>query len=632
MVPLSKDAVSGSAVLSAQATVYIQVGEHDKGIDRLGYLLAIPGFASVRKLKRSLFDEPVREHPRFKALIAKRVANRLLAAMILVLAVCPQLHAQDVLSFYPVFSERDALLLPEAEGSWVTNDFWYDTLSVRKAGDNFYAVRLSTRDGMSHYEGVFTRVGDHMLLDLRPVLDGSIGGPDYLQHLLQVHSCIRVKLDKDTLRLGLLKYRWFYENVIAGDAAVGYLLSGSRLILTLPTNEFRTFLADHVDEPGFLEDDLSFRRVQAQEQIDSATGRSPSIGSGQTTVETDQASSQRRCMPSFPYKDGWLGGDGGLSVPIGPAKTLWLFGDTFVGKKDQTTRSGSRMVTTIGVSECRPDKTVDMQYYWRNMYTDKPDHFFQSHTDRYRYWQIDAFMYNNSLYVVMSKIEPQPGSSPDNIFNWSAVGMALAKVADPNATRPDQWKVDLFPWSHVVDATLYDGGFAEDGRYVYLFMVKERRYNYLVRLPLDYIESPEGHMEYFSRDEVWKPGSDSADAKILLDDQLISRVVYHPESKRWLMAYGPHFGGTSIYYRAASEITGPWSDRRTLYECPELIQGTPTYEVDNYCYCARVHAQFFDEDSGKLLITYTCNSKKLSKLIENMTINVPQVVVIPVPR
>ena len=561
-----------------------------------------------------------------------KVVYRLFAAWVLVLAVFHQAHAQDVFSFHPLFSEREALLLPEVEGSWEINDFSPDTIFFRRTGDNFYTVLLNSKGSSSRYEGVFTRVGDQVLLDLLPIVAEGTGGPDYRRHLLQVHSCIRVRLDKDTLHLGLLNYRWFYDNVIAKNTTVGYLLSDSRLILTLPTAELRTFLAEHADEPGLLEDDLIFRRTITQQQSDNETDQSPAKGLQQTKDATDPTPSQGGCMPSFPYKNGWLGGDGGLSVPLGPSKTLWLFGDTFVGKKDQTTRSGSSMVTTIGVSACQPDKTVDMQYYWRNMYTDHPDGFFQSHTDRYKYWQTDGFMYNNNLYVVMSKIGPKPGASPDDVFNFSYVGMTLAKVTNPNGAAPDKWEIELIPWSDAIDANSYDGGVTIDGKYVYIFMLKSLWKNYLVRLPLDYLESPKGRMEYYSQDQTWKPGSDSADAKTLFDDQLIGSVLYQPELKRWLMAYGPHFGGRSIYFRTASEITGPWSDRKTLYECPELTKGSPLYEDDNYCYCSRVHAQFFSEDSSKLLVTYCCNSKKLSKLIANMTINVPQVLVVPVPR
>jgi hypothetical protein len=560
-----------------------------------------------------------------------RIVNVFIAVSILVLCMFCQSPAQDVFSFNPLFTESDAILIPEIEGSWVTNEIGTDTISVRRTGDNFYGVRLITKGGTSHYEGVFTRAGKHILLDLLPVLPKDLGGQDYGRHLLEVHSCIRVRLENDSLHLGLLKYRWFYDNVIAKRSVSDYLLADSRIILTLPSNELRKFLAEHADESGFLEDDLAFRRVatKPREVNDTVQPRmkSPEQEGNEGVVD----SSQWGCIPSFPYKDGWLGGDGGFSVPIGRSKTLWFFGDTFVGRKDQVTRQGSTMVTTIGISTCRPDKTFDMKYYWRNMYTDHPDPFFLSHTGRYRYWQLDAFMYGNSLYVVMAKVGPKLGASPDDIFNFKYLGLALAKVIDPEATPPDQWNIELFPWSGALDAESYDGGLTVDGNYAYIFMLKGLWKNYVVRLPLANMESPDGHLEYFSQDGTWHPGADSADAKVLFDDQLIGGVLYQRELKRWIMVYGPHFGGKTVYYRTAPEITGPWSDKHTLYECPELIEGTPLYEKDNYCYFARIHAQFIENDSN-LLITYCCNSQKLSKLVGNMTIDVPKVLVISAPR
>ncbi|MGD0169737.1 MAG: hypothetical protein ABSE54_08445, partial [Smithella sp.] len=46
-----------------------------------------------------------------------------------------------------------------------------------------------------------------------------------------------------------------------------------------------------------------------------------------------------QCLPVFPDKDGWYGGDGAYSIKLDQERTLWLFGDTFVsrekGRKDR---------------------------------------------------------------------------------------------------------------------------------------------------------------------------------------------------------------------------------------------------------------------------------------------------------
>ena len=60
------------------------------------------------------------------------------------------------------------------------------------------------------------------------------------------------------------------------------------------------------------------------------------------------------CWPHFPYESGWLGGDGAYSIPLSPTRTLWLFGDTFIGADGQADREGAAFIhNSIAISECR---------------------------------------------------------------------------------------------------------------------------------------------------------------------------------------------------------------------------------------------------------------------------------------
>jgi hypothetical protein len=64
------------------------------------------------------------------------------------------------------------------------------------------------------------------------------------------------------------------------------------------------------------------------------------------------------CLPSFPDKDGWYGGDGAYSIRLDDKRILWLFGDTFVsdetGRQD---RMDMKVVlgTTLAISTCAAD-------------------------------------------------------------------------------------------------------------------------------------------------------------------------------------------------------------------------------------------------------------------------------------
>ncbi|MCX6832726.1 MAG: hypothetical protein NT028_11470 [candidate division Zixibacteria bacterium] len=535
------------------------------------------------------------------------------------------------MSFYPLFSERDAVLVPEIEGSWEFDAFGVDTVSFEKVGDNFYDAVLRSGGITSRFEAVFTELGGSLFLDLLPTKPTANCSESNQEYSVPVHSWIRIAVIGDTMWLADMQYRWFYDNIIAKKSMGSYLLNESKVILTLPIDDLRAFLNEHLHAGGFLSEETVARRLgRAASYIDSGGSTDQKMKS--TNAWTGLIHSGQRCVPSFPYQDGWLGGDGGLPVPISASKTVWLFGDSFVGQKDQKNLQGASMVTTIGVSTCEADGNMTMRYYWRNMYTDHPDHFFQPHTSRYKFWPAVGFMYRGNMYVIMFKIGPLLGSSPDNIFNWSALGTTLAKVTAPAASPPDKWKIDLIPWSRALDVSLFQGGYAQDSSFGYFFTVKNDGQNYLLRLPLDRLESPDGNMEYLSQDGTWKPGSDSADAEVLFEDQLISRVIYVPGLHHWLAVYGPHFGGSSIYFRTAPRIVGPWSERRILYDCPELVESSPQYDESNFCYCAQVLSVRVENGVCKLLIDYSCLSSKPSRPDQTAHAEAPRVVEIAMPR
>jgi TolB-like protein/Tfp pilus assembly protein PilF len=71
LLPVSEDALSGTWMLFTLATVYMMVGEYDLAIDQLEYLISIPSFLQVEELRMHPTWDPLRNHPRFKALLAK---------------------------------------------------------------------------------------------------------------------------------------------------------------------------------------------------------------------------------------------------------------------------------------------------------------------------------------------------------------------------------------------------------------------------------------------------------------------------------------------------------------------------------------------------------------------------------
>ncbi len=65
------DAFTGRYVAKERAWILAQAGAVDDALNEIEQLLAGPGFLSVHKLRLDPRWDPIREHPRFQALLAK---------------------------------------------------------------------------------------------------------------------------------------------------------------------------------------------------------------------------------------------------------------------------------------------------------------------------------------------------------------------------------------------------------------------------------------------------------------------------------------------------------------------------------------------------------------------------------
>ncbi len=71
LLPMSKEAWRGAWRVEDLARIYTMVGEYDAAIDQLESLLAVPSNTAVPMLRIDPTWDPLREHPRFQALLAK---------------------------------------------------------------------------------------------------------------------------------------------------------------------------------------------------------------------------------------------------------------------------------------------------------------------------------------------------------------------------------------------------------------------------------------------------------------------------------------------------------------------------------------------------------------------------------
>lgn len=531
-------------------------------------------------------------------------------------------QSQEVLALHPLYTEQTAVLIPEIEGLWNIPDFNM-TVSFEKAGDNFYRLEYGSETNVSTFEAVFVKIKDEMYLDLTGVMSDTLGDDVYRNSFVTVHSLYKIQMSKDTLQLYETNYSWFYNYAVKNNLMTKYEWIKNAMLLTHETGELMSFIAEQSNDQGVFKNSLSL----ISDHANNKTKTNDIINTSE--VKSSTIISQT-CKPQFPLKDGWFGGDGDVSVPINPTTTLFIFSDTWVGNKNQQSRMepGMRMVSnSVAVETCLPNGETDVKYFWNNKYSENPEPIFKTYTKRYVYWVPGAFLVNDNLYVLLEKVGPKLGSSPNELFNFTLLGYTLAKINNPSDT-PDKWNIEYIPLPDFVNPEMALGPHVKLNNYIYFFVSRYDKAQVLVRKQLDFIGNPEKPFEYYALDKTWKTGLDTNDMYPIINGFRSTTVNYHPEMKQWVMIIDIAFMDNKIKMRTAKELTGPWSDEIVIYEIPEVTPGNPSYTGGNFCYLPRECIQNYDSINHEMIITYDINNPDFSEINANPKIYTPKVITI----
>jgi serine/threonine-protein kinase len=75
LLPMNKDAYFGAYRIEDMARIYVMVGDYDKALEQIRFLLSHPGPMSVKMLQLDPVWKPLREMPEFKKIIKRAPAD-----------------------------------------------------------------------------------------------------------------------------------------------------------------------------------------------------------------------------------------------------------------------------------------------------------------------------------------------------------------------------------------------------------------------------------------------------------------------------------------------------------------------------------------------------------------------------
>ncbi|MBN1474362.1 MAG: DUF4185 domain-containing protein [Syntrophaceae bacterium] len=327
------------------------------------------------------------------------------------------------------------------------------------------------------------------------------------------------------------------------------------------------------------------------------------------------AQAPENCLPSFPDKDGWYGGDGAYSIKLDNKRTLWLFGDTFVSKEQgHKDRVGMDVVlgTTLAISTCSNNGQFNIQYFIKK----KKGEFVSSFGENEWFWPQDPFIVNGALYIPLLVVEALPKEHAP--FNFKVAGHKVAVIKDFTPTDPHTWNVDYLDITKSIPQEITSLAATAIAYQDYVYFYPLCRFtagstvfpgNILARVPASKINDRSWNIEYFNKDGKWGKKLDSGRVKIMFADALSELSVrYRPNEDKWIAVYvSTKDKGRELICQEAANLEGPWTEPRVLVDkIPEVDPKSPLYDKNTFCYAGKEHPQF----SGRrnIVATYVCNS------------------------
>ena len=329
----------------------------------------------------------------------------------------------------------------------------------------------------------------------------------------------------------------------------------------------------------------------------------------------DSQSESARCLPSFPDKDGWYGGDGAYSIRLDEKRVLWLFGDTFVSREEgRQDRMDMKVVlgTTLAISTCMADNEFKIQYHIKK----KHGEFLSSFGEKDWLWPQDPFMVDHMLYVPLISVKANPELKGP--FKFEIVGHKIARIKNFGGADPNQWIIDYMDLTPGIPKGIR--AFATTSAvyrdYVYYYPLYSTTKdglsvfgNILARIPTSKLDNPAQAIEYLTKVGQWEKELDPAKVKIVLGAAVSELSVrYHPDDRKWIAVYmSIRNNGDQMLYQTADAPEGPWTEPKVLLESiPEVDPKSLRYDKNNFCYAGKEHLEF--AKGRNLVVTYVCNS------------------------
>lgn len=317
---------------------------------------------------------------------------------------------------------------------------------------------------------------------------------------------------------------------------------------------------------------------------------------GDTTIPADQkcwaapitVSKAADFNQLFTRYSGWTGGDATYSIPLPDGRTLWLFGDSFIGTVNANrSRPGGGFYRNAFVVQAGDQMTT---------LTGGTSAFLQPADAGWWYWPGHGSAHGDTLQVIMFGFK-STGSGGLWDFAYASVDVVTFHLPDFKVLSIERKVTD--------PPVNYGACLLEDNGFTYLYGSEKSgfsKFMHVARVPGHNLN---GTWEYFTGTEWTTDPAASARVFAHVSDEF---SVFKHNNHYYLLTQNHLLGGEIYLYDADNPVLG-FDHKKLVYCTPQTNKGSLI------TYNAFAHTQF--SGNGELLVSYNVNSSIFADLFSN---------------
>lgn len=304
---------------------------------------------------------------------------------------------------------------------------------------------------------------------------------------------------------------------------------------------------------------------------------------------------------------GLTGADGAISVPMPDGSSVFMMGDSFLGKVINNQRDSSTTMINNTFVIVNPEET-DTKTLFRGTY-DHPKSFITPENDPGKfYWPGHGFVRDSVFHFFMSRFWI-PGKG---MWGFEFVSTNYFRYSWPDfkplSTEPFKYTLeDSVHWGHAV---------LDDGDYIYIYGCRPDENNISQAHACRTKLTPDNELdlqnvEFYDGSDWSKDPMNTQPMKGTSNNISEQFSIFKYKDQYVLLSQQRGIGAGEIFTYTSNSPVGPWGNKQLVYKTTESEENN-----DIITYNAMAHPQYIK--NGELLVSYCVNALKLPLVFENV--------------